>query len=220
MSSRIPRSRYWASVLYPESCKENFVDVLKEQHVNFLLSPIHDTDVDSDGVLKKAHYHLMLCFDGPTSDQVAAIIFSAVGGVGCVRVSNGTSYARYLCHMDDPDKSQYDPDAVVAYGVDYADMIRTPDSRYDDISAIIDFCEERHITNFAGLLMVLRRENMHLFKVCCDHSYLLKSFVSEFRKGSEQNVSRETYGHEDDYNLGDGFFVSASSPFSSNDSKC
>lgn len=215
---KIPRSRYWASILYPESCKGDFIDLLKEQHVNFLLSPLHDTDVDKDGVLKKAHYHLMLCFDGPTSDQVADIVFSSLGGVGCVRVSNSTSYSRYLCHMDDPDKAQYSPDDVVSYGVDYADYIQTPDSRYDDIGGIIDFCEQNHITNFAHLLMSLRRENMHLFKVCCDHSYLVKSFVSEFRKGCERNVNK-TYGHEDDYNLGDGFFAASSSPFTSDSNK-
>lgn len=216
--AKIPRSRYWASILYPESCKGDFIDLLKEQHVNFLLSPLHDTDVDKDGVLKKAHYHLMLCFDGPTSDQVADIIFSSLGGVGCVRVSNCTSYSRYLCHMDDPDKAQYSPDDVVSYGVDYADYIQTPDSRYDDIGGIIDFCEQNQITNFAHLLMSLRRENMHLFKVCCDHSYLVKSFVSEFRKGCGRNVNK-TYGHEDDYNIGDGFFSASGSPFTSDSSK-
>ncbi|WP_236560075.1 Rep family protein, partial [Streptococcus halichoeri] len=40
------RSNKWAFLLYQESAPENYLDILEEMHVPFVLSPWHDKDVN------------------------------------------------------------------------------------------------------------------------------------------------------------------------------
>lgn len=215
--SSVPRSRYWASILYQESAKENFIEVLKEQHISFLLSPLHDADVDSDGVLKKAHWHLMLCFDGPTTQQVASILLYSINGVGCERVNSSNSYARYLCHLDDPDKAQYSPDDVIAYGTDYASYIVNSDTKYENIGGVLQYCLDNRIASFSGLLLSTKNNAPILFKTVCDNAYLIKNFLVDFR-----NVSRETVQKGGKYEKSDDFVCVDSNdncPFYTDDGK-
>ena len=56
------KSRYWAFIVYPESCKENWENELEETGLQFAVSPLHDKDIDiyAEGgpELKKALFGL------------------------------------------------------------------------------------------------------------------------------------------------------------------
>lgn len=48
------RSNKWAFLLYQESAPENYLDILEEMHIPFVLSPWHDKDVNKEtGEFKK-----------------------------------------------------------------------------------------------------------------------------------------------------------------------
>ena len=180
--STTPRNSRWTTILYPESAASNFMDVLKDFHVPFLLSPIHDKDVDGDGVIKKAHYHLVLYFDSLKSAAQAQVIFDAIGGVGCQSVQSPVSYARYLIHADDPDKYQYAAEDVVAYGLDYLQCsLDEKSQKYLGISDVITYVIENNIESFSKLLIVTSQLNRHIFEVVCDNAYLVKTFMSSIR---------------------------------------
>lgn len=180
--SSTPRNSRWTTIVYPESASSNFLDVLKDFHVPFLLSPLHDKDVDGDGVIKKAHYHLVLYFDSLKSAAQAQVIFDAIGGVGCQSVQSPLSYARYLIHADDPDKYQYSAEDVVAYGLDYLQCCLDEKSqKYLGISDVIAYVIENNIESFSRLLIVTSQLNRHIFEVVCDNAYLVKSFMSSIR---------------------------------------
>lgn len=177
-----PRNTRWTTIVYPESASSNFLDVLKDFHVPFLLSPLHDKDVDGDGVIKKAHYHLVLYFDSLKSAAQAQVIFDAIGGVGCQSVQSPVSYARYLIHADDPDKYQYAAEDVVAYGLDYLQCsLDEKSQKYLGISDVITYVIENNIESFSRLLIVTSQLNRHIFEVVCDNPYLVKSFMSSIR---------------------------------------
>lgn len=60
---REQRSNKWAFLLYQESMPEDYLDILEELHIPFILSPWHDKDINrSTGEFKKtintAHYFL------------------------------------------------------------------------------------------------------------------------------------------------------------------
>ena len=58
------RSNKWAFLFYKESASEDYLNVLEELHVPFVLSPWHDKDVNrSTGEFKKAHKHGAFFFD-------------------------------------------------------------------------------------------------------------------------------------------------------------
>lgn len=44
------RSNKWAFLLYKESAPENYLDILEEMQVPYILSPWHDQDVDKKRV--------------------------------------------------------------------------------------------------------------------------------------------------------------------------
>lgn len=180
--SSTPRNSRWTTIVYPESASSNFLDVLKDFHVPFLLSPLHDKDVDGDGVIKKSHYHLVLYFDSLKSAAQAQVIFDAIGGVGCQSVQSPVSYARYLIHADDPDKYQYSAEDVVAYGLDYLQCsLDEKSQKYLGISDVITYVIENNIESFSRLLIVTSQLNRHIFEVVCDNAYLVKSFMYSIR---------------------------------------
>lgn len=44
--SKEKRSNKWAFLFYKESAPDNYLDILEEIHIPFVLSPWHDKDVD------------------------------------------------------------------------------------------------------------------------------------------------------------------------------
>ena len=69
------RNRNWTFVVYPESAPQDWYKILQDKKLSFAVSPIHDSDIDdATGELKKAHYHVLLCFKGNKSyEQIKGI---------------------------------------------------------------------------------------------------------------------------------------------------
>ena len=61
MSNNAIKKRNWAFVLYIESAPSNWLDILIKSGLSFAVSPYHDKDINPDGEVKKAHYHIILC---------------------------------------------------------------------------------------------------------------------------------------------------------------
>ena len=106
------RTRNYATVVYPESAPEMWQTILAEFKIPAFISPLHDSDKNANGEDKKPHYHVMLMYDSVKTEDQAREVFDKIGGVGCERVNSIRSYARYLCHLDNPDKHQYNTEDV------------------------------------------------------------------------------------------------------------
>lgn len=100
------RSRNFATVVYPDSAPENWLSIASELCVPAFISPLHDKDVNPTGEDKKPHWHVMFMFEGKKSIEQVQELFISFGGVGIEKVNSIRSYARYLCHLDNPDKAQ------------------------------------------------------------------------------------------------------------------
>lgn len=131
------KHRAWVTILYPESCNPDWIWEFKSTHLGGL-AILHDKDILKDAAddpledrTKKAHVHLMLINQsGPISYKNAFKYTDALGGVGCQYVDTISGYARYLTHMDDPDKYQYDFNDVLEFGgVRYRDAIKFADGQ-------------------------------------------------------------------------------------------
>ena len=58
-------------------------------------------------------------------------IFEKIGGVGCQRINVVRGYARYLCHLDNPEKAQYNISDVISLGgADYQEVISLASDKY------------------------------------------------------------------------------------------
>lgn len=179
------RTRNYATILYDESAPSNWREILAEQFVPAFISPLHSDDVNPNGEVKKPHYHIMIMFDSVKTVEQASEIFKLIGGVGCEIVKSTRGYARYLCHLDNPDKAQYKPDEVICLcGADYFSVINLVIDKYQAIKEICYFCRENNIYAYSDLLFYCIENRQDWFRVLCDNgTYVVKEFItSEFWK--------------------------------------
>ena len=176
------RTRNYACVVYPESAPSNWLEIIQESKVPCFISPLHDKDVNPTGEPKKPHYHVMVMSDNVKSPQQALEFFKTFGGTGCEPIKSSRGYARYLCHLDNPEKHQYDKQEVKAYGgLDYKYVCGT----YTDIKeekkailkGIIEFIEVNDITSFAKLVRYSMTDNDEWFEFLSSNSYFIKEYI-------------------------------------------
>ncbi len=160
------RTRNFGTVVYPESAPDGWLEWLGEQCIPCFISPLHDSDINPDGEQKKPHYHVLLMYDGVKTQEQVQPVFDSIGGVGFEIVQSTRGYARYLCHLDNPEKHQYNPDEVRTFGgVDYMEVIGLPVDELKAIGEMMAFVDENMITSFAQLLRYAKDNNDSWFRL-------------------------------------------------------
>ena len=181
------RTRIFATVVYPESAPDNWQDILCEQFIPAFISPLHDKDINPTGEPKKPHYHVMIMFDGVKTIEQAKEVFTSINGVGCEKVNSVRGYARYLCHLDNPEKAQYSQELVRSLcGADYSGTIGLVTDKYKAIGEMIDFCKENDIFSYSDLLEYCRMEKFEWFRVLCDNGTLVMKEYLKSRSWTKQ----------------------------------
>lgn len=173
------RFRNFATVVYPESAPENWIDVLSDFHIPAFISPLHDADINPTGEKKKEHYHVMIMYEGKKSKEQAMEIIDTICGVGCEVVASIRGYARYLCHLDNPEKAQYKVDDVRSLsGADYMSVIGLAIDKYKALSEMQEFCRDNNIFSFADLADYARQERFDWFRILADcGAFYMKTYL-------------------------------------------
>lgn len=173
------RYRNFVTVVYPESAPENWMQLLAEQVVPAFISPLHDKDVNPTGEPKKPHYHVMIMFEGKKSLEQAKEIFDIINGVGLEKVNSLRGYARYLCHLDNPEKAQYPIDEVQSLaGADFITTIGLATDKYDAIGEMIDFCEIHDVYSYRELLIYCMNNRTDWYRILCDSgTYVIREYL-------------------------------------------
>ena len=197
MSSQ--RTRNFATIVYPDSAREDWLRILDSEHIQSFVSPLHNMDVNPERMingefeLKKPHFHLMLMFEGvKTVDQVRDILDRVCGSYAGVEIVNSTrGMARYLCHLDNPEKYQYDTSQVQSFGgADYFGIIGLPIDKYSAISDMMDFCVAEEIYSLAKLLRYSKEYRPDWFRSLCDNSaYVMTQFLKSYYWESHDDFS-------------------------------
>lgn len=143
--------RNFATIVYPESAPENWRDILIDSHIPAFVSELHDKDINPDGTPKKPHYHVMTMYDGPKTQKQAKKFFESLGGVGCEIVDSLRGYARYLKHLDNPEKYQYQGDIDCYGGANYIQVIGTAADKAKALREIMVWINENDIISFSEL---------------------------------------------------------------------
>lgn len=162
------RSQYFTCLVYPESAPEDWLDIIKAEHVRCLISPLHDRDFLKDGSPEKPHRHVIACYDSLKSENQAKAFFYKFGGVvppgELFLVHSQRSYARYLCHLDetDPRKHLYDTSDVIVIGdLDYQDIISSVQDDDRIINEILDIIEDNDLIFLTDLTDILRFDSRY-----------------------------------------------------------
>lgn len=176
---RETRFRNYATVVYPESAPDNWVSILEDVKVAAFISPLHDQDYNPDGEVKKAHYHVIIMFDSVKTDVQAREIFNSIGGVGCECVKSIRGYARYLCHLDNPDKAQYDTANVRSLsGADYPSVIDLVIDKHKAVREILEYIKNNDIMYYSDVVDYASLYRDDWFRVLCDScTYVIKEYL-------------------------------------------
>ena len=177
------RTRNYATVVYPESAPDNWKSILAEHFIPAFISPLHENDINPTGEPKKPHYHVILMFDSVKTIEQAREVFSTINGVGCEVVKSIRGYARYLCHLDNPEKAQHDPSQVTSLcGADYMSTIGLASDKYSALSEMQDFCDKYKVVSFYKLAKYARLHRPDWHRILCDCGAV---FMREYLKSKE-----------------------------------
>lgn len=159
------KRRGFAFLIYPESAPKNWVQVLEETRLRVLISPIHDKDVWTEtdelqnpnhvaGEVKKAHYHCMIVFDGPSTVASALSVLEPLSINRVEPVASITGMTRYFAHLDNKDKAQYKVDEIIALNGAVVDITRelTPEEKRAIREQVLSWIRDNNVTEYADVV--------------------------------------------------------------------
>lgn len=195
------RVRNWTFVVYPESAPQNWRDILDELHIQWVESPLHDKDDNADGEQKKVHWHILLLFEGKKSYEQVKEITDKLTATIPLKVASAKGLVRYMAHLDNLEKYQYDRAAIIGHGgVDVAEYLKpTSSTRYELIREMRQWVMDSGCVEFSALFDYAAAERFDdWFPLLCDNSaYIMGEYIKSRRHGSNQKpttiiVDRET----------------------------
>lgn len=194
--SKETRTRTWTCVVYPESAPDNWRDILDELHIEWIESPLHDSDLNATNEVKKAHWHILLIFGGVKSYEQVRELVEAINCPSPQKCHNAKAMVRYMAHLDNPDKHQYNIEDIKAHGgVDIAEMLRPSSSeRYSLIKEMIDFVKENNIVEFQDLMDYAAEQRFDdWFPLLCDNSTIvIANYIKSCRHRQPKQIDYGT----------------------------
>jgi len=184
------RTRVWTAVVYPESAPSDWRDLLDQHHIEWAESPLHDKDVnEATGEVKKPHWHIVLAFDGPKSDEQIAEILQPLNCPIAQKCHSLKGCVRYFAHLDNPDKFQYDPADIVPHGGFDVAAALAPNSakRYSLIAEMMTYCRENGVTEFQDICdYALENRLEDWFPLLCDScAMVMSNYIKSQRHRAE-----------------------------------
>lgn len=200
-SPRDERIRNWTFLVYPESAPQNWRDVLDDLHIPWVESPLHNKDDNADGEQKKEHWHILLLFEGKKSYEQVKEITDKLNATIPQKVASAKGLVRYMAHLDNPEKYQYDRSLIIGHGgVDVAEYLKpTSSTRYQLIAEMRQWVEDNGCIELFVLVDYAAAERFDdWFPLLCDNSaYIMGEYIKSRRHAREQpprtvKVDRET----------------------------
>lgn len=193
------RVRNIAMMLYEDSCVPEWKQILEDEHIPSMWI-YHNRDKNPDGEDKKPHWHVLVCYEGKKSPEQLQALADALGAANhqYQEVQSMRGYARYLCHMDNPEKAQYDSSEVHTVAIDYQAIVGMASDKYKSIAEMMDFCEQENIFSYYELMNYARIHRYDWFKSLCDNSTIVMKEYLKSKQWTEENLQ-----HRVDPNTGE-----------------
>ena len=187
------KKRNWGAVIYPESAPADWKEILKLKGVVFAVSPLHDKDINDEvsKSVKKSHYHIIMVFANPTTQDNINRILSELNQPIGIPLESVRGYYRYFTHKDNPDKYQYDEREIELYNGFNVDDVLNSFEVFQALKQIQNLVIELDIMEYCDLLdYLLQSEFMELWNVACSHTLLLNSYITSKRHAFEKSLKK------------------------------
>ena len=194
MANENVKKRNWTFVLYPESAPTDWIERLKISGLMTAISPLHDKDVNPTGEPKKAHYHVLLVYSGPTTFNAVAKFTASLNATIPQALESVRGMYRYFSHKDNPEKYQYnETDIATLNGFNIADLIELTKSEVNEIKAkILKMIREINIIEYSELIdILLDNELLSEYDVAINNTFFFNTYITSRRNSSSVTTTKE-----------------------------
>ena len=184
------RSNKWAFLIYKESVPENYLDILEELHIPFILSPWHDKDINKEtGEFKKAHKHGAFYFDSLKSfSQVSELIKNKLNGPSHVApVMSPKGMYDYFIHAENPEKTLYNIEDIESGCGFELDKFLIEQNSNLFLETVIDVITDNDFTEFEDLVHYARNKDISLLGLIIERTYFFTKFLDSRRYNPQNN---------------------------------
>ena len=178
------KKRNWAFVVYPESLPGNWLDILRETGAPIAVSPLHDKDVNADENEKKAHYHVIICYSGPTTLNTVKKLTDKLNAPSPIALEQVRGYYRYLTHKDNPEKFQYDESEIIRLNnfciTDFVELTKSEVAKLK--RELLEFIDVNFIYEYSDFIDMLRfDESSEKFDIASNHTFFFNAYLKSKR---------------------------------------
>ena len=185
------KKRNWTFVLYPESAPEDWREQIKISGLMTAISPLHDKDLNPTGEPKKAHYHILLVYSGPTTYNAVSKFTASLNATIPQALESVRGMYRYFSHKDNPEKYQYDEREITTLnGFNIADLIELTKSEVNELKAkILKLIREVGITEYSGLVdFLIDNEMLPEYDVAINNTFFFNTYICSKRNAERQEA--------------------------------
>lgn len=187
------KKRNWTFVLYDDSCATDWEEYLISTGVPFTYA-YHDKDFTEIGEPKKPHYHVLVCFDGPTTYNTMLEHAKRCGAANDVvqPVGSVRGIVRYFCHKDNPDKYQYNEDIIQCRnGFDPKDYFNLTVSQTKAFKKQVTlFIRDNDIREYADLIDILMDScEDDMYDIATQNTFFFTQYIKSRRNQLKQDKS-------------------------------
>lgn len=188
------RSSKWTFLFYKESAPADYLEVLEELHVPFILSPWHDKDINRQtGEVKKAHKHGAFFFDSLKSyKQVSELIKDKLNGPAHVEVvQSPKGLFDYFTHAENKDKTQYDVNDIEAGCGFNLDKFLIETNSDEFMHEVVDIIEQNDFTEFEELVWYAHANHTPLLGLIIVRTYFFAKYLDSRRYNPQRNQTKK-----------------------------
>lgn len=191
------KGRHFSYVIYPDSAPADWIEQLKNIGLAFVVSPLHNRDINADGTKKKDHWHIIVSWGNTTTYRAAKGLCNILNCPIPQMLRNCNGMYRYLTHKDNPEKHQYKEQPKCYNGwvrpLDNADVANIKREIWQMI--YIEDCQE-----YGELLMMCEQRGPEFFEIASRNTLFFKSVCDGYRHNPIRTLRRryETLDDEDD----------------------
>lgn len=187
------KKRNWAFVLYPESAPADWREQLQQTGLQCAISPLHDKDLNADNTVKKAHYHVIAVYSGPTSYNVVKRLTDSLNQPIPQPLEQVRGYYRYLSHKDNPEKAQYDEREITFInGFDIQDFVELTRREINAIKLdLLGFIRAKEIFEYSDFIDCVE-DDPSWFYVAVSNTIFFDRYISSRRNAQKATREKES----------------------------
>lgn len=177
------KSRYFAFIVLQENASDKWIEALKETFGSFLISPLHDPDKEQ----KKPHWHVIYRHSNTITLEAAKAFIPeglALNGY-LLPLAHPRNYQRYLLHLDDPEKQQFEDGIAALTVINGFPVDLTRDFSSAELKEfnrkIHAMIRQFNIIEYADLMDYLADTNIDLYDYASSHTVYFNTYISSRR---------------------------------------